>query len=489
MRLLLIYPHQLFPLETLPRWTQHIWLVEEPLFFHDPIHAPAFHRQKLILHRASMRHYAEHLIAAGYKVQYWEYDRLSQNGAAGAAAVLMAHAAREGAKDIYTYEPVDYLLERRLRRAAQQEGLSLTFLDTPAFLTTRAQNAAFLSQYKRYHQTSYYIWQRKRLHILLTDAGEPVGGRWTYDVDNRKRLPPKHRAPTISFPAADAYVQEATEYVRKKFPQAWGAEGPWWLPITHEAAAQWLDNFLQERLALFGPYEDAFEPEEPFLYHSVLSPLLNIGLLTPAQVVQRTLQYAQTHEVPIASLEGFIRQVIGWREYIRMVYDTAGTLLRKSNHWQHERDFPSGWEEAQTGCLPVDTTLRRLYRWGYTHHIERLMVLGSFLFLNEVHPHKVYQFFMRSYVDAYDWVMVPNVYGMSQHASPLITTKPYFCGSRYLLSMSHYPRGEWAERWDQLFWDWVARHREALSRYPRLLPLLRSPKLRSLPGNQTQNAP
>lgn len=475
--LLFLYPHQLFSREYLPREVRIIWLVEEPLFFYDPVHAPRFHMQKLILHRTSMRHYADQVREWGYEVRYWAYGELAERGAPLTAEKLLSAATTSGHHTVLLYDPVDYLLERRLRRAAEKTRVQLHFLETPAFLTSRKENATFFNRQRRYHQTTYYIWQRKRLGILLDAKGAPQGGRWTYDTENRQRLPRGTYPPPLALVEADTYVEEATAYVKAHFPHTWGAEGPWWLPFSHQAAAAWLKSFLRERLHGFGPYEDAFEPEEPFLFHSVLSPLLNIGLLTPDQVLRETLAFLKENpSVPLPSSEGFIRQIIGWREYIRAMYDIAGTPLRKSNHWNHHNDFPAGWTEAQTGILPVDTTLRRLYRWGYTHHIERLMVLGAFLFLHEVHPDKVYQFFMQSYVDAYDWVMVPNVYGMSQHASPLITTKPYFCGSRYLRSMSHYPVGAWVEAWDTLFWEWVRRHRTRLMAYPRLRPLLRNPR-------------
>lgn len=482
MKVFLIYPHQLFPSDKFPPDVREIWLVEEPLLFREPVNAPAFHKQKLILHRASMRRYADELRELGFSVEYWEYAALTQEGATHANDFLMKQAASRGVEEIHVFDPVDYLLERRLARAAERSGIILTFHDTPGFLTTRSENRRFQARQRRYHQTEYYIWQRKRLGILIGADGKPVGGRWTYDTENRKRLPSDHHPPPIRFFSPDSYVVEATQYVEKHFPDAWGASGPWWLPVSREGAKAWFQTFLQDRFHAFGPYEDAFEAEEPFLYHSVISPLLNIGLLTPDEVVHDALAHAKAQATPLSSLEGFIRQVIGWREYIRMVYDTAGTLLRRSNMWNHQNDFPSGWETATTGIPPVDKILSRVFRWGYAHHIERLMVLGSFLFLHEVHPHKVYHFFMRSFVDAYDWVMVPNVYGMSQHASNLITTKPYFCGSRYLLNMSHYPKGEWCEKWDGLFWGWIARHKEALRRYPRLLPLLRSSKI-----DQVQN--
>jgi deoxyribodipyrimidine photolyase-related protein len=203
--------------------------------------------------------------------------------------------------------------------------------------------------------------------------------------------------------------------------------------------------------------------------------MLNIGLLTPREVIDRTLQFAATHETPMNSLEGFIRQVLGWREYIRMVYEWKGRLERSRNYWGFKRKIPKDYWMGTTGIAPVDDTIRKVRETGYCHHIERLMIVGNFMLLNEFDPEEVYRWFMELFIDSYDWVMVPNVYGMSQFADGgLMATKPYISGSNYIMKMSNYAKGDWQETWDILFWRFIDNHRSFFQTNPRLNMMVRT---------------
>ncbi|MCE1202736.1 MAG: cryptochrome/photolyase family protein, partial [Bacteroidia bacterium] len=240
-------------------------------------------------------------------------------------------------------------------------------------------------------------------------------------------------------------------------------------PVSHKAANAWLEDFTSNRLDGFGPYEDAIVGQELSLYHSVLSPLLNIGLLRPETVVEAAVEALGRGEAQLPSVEGFVRQIVGWREFIRGVYVLAGRQERSRNYFGFSHALPEAFYQAATGVEPVDATIRKLHGTAYNHHIERLMVLGNFMLLCEIAPDEVYRWFMEMYIDAYDWVMVPNVYGMSQLADGgLMSTKPYFSGSRYLLSMSDYSKGGWAGIWDALFWRFIHRHRDKLKSNPRI---------------------
>jgi deoxyribodipyrimidine photolyase-related protein len=251
--------------------------------------------------------------------------------------------------------------------------------------------------------------------------------------------------------------------VRREFTEAPGDPGQFWYPVTPQDARLALTDFLNHRLPLFGDFEDAIHRERAFLFHSVLTPAMNIGLLSPREVVDAALAHRQ--RVPINALEGFIRQVIGWREYIRGVYSRLGRRQRTGNFWKHTQAFA----QARTGIVPVDTVVKRVQDHAWCHHIERLMVAGSFLLLCEVDPNEVYRWFMGQFIDAYDWVMVPNVYGMSQYADGgLITTKPYLCGSAYVLRMSNFPRGDWCPVWDALYWRFIHRHMDFFATNPRM---------------------
>ena len=203
-------------------------------------------------------------------------------------------------------------------------------------------------------------------------------------------------------------------------------------------------------------------------WHSVLTPALNVGFLTPTQVVKETLAFAKKNDVPLNSLEGFLRQIIGWREFIRATYEDHGVEMRTTNHWNHTRKIPPSFYEGTTGIPPIDDTIHRILETGYCHHIERLMVLGGFMFVCEFDPKEIYRWFMEMFIDSYDWVMVPNAYAMSQHADGgLITTKPYFSGSSYIRKMSHHKIGPWCEIWDGLYWRWVWNHADELAKNPR----------------------
>ena len=225
----------------------------------------------------------------------------------------------------------------------------------------------------------------------------------------------------------------------------------------------------------FGTYEDAIVAEGTILNHSVLTPMLNVGLITPEEIVGTSLLYAKENDVPINSTEGFIRQIIGWREFIRGVYETRGRDERLKHFWGFSKKIPPSFYDGTTGIYPIDQTIKKILKTGYCHHIERLMVLGNFMLLCEFDPDEVYRWFMELFIDAYDWVMVPNVYGMSQFADEgLFATKPYISGSNYLMKMSNYKKGDWQAVWDGLFWRFMHVNRDFFLKNPRLGMLVRT---------------
>lgn len=473
MKVLLIFPHQLFHdhpgLDLQP---QRVWLSEDPLFFADKQYPRQFHAQKLILHRASMRHYAQMLADAGHQVDYFEH-------ATGESPVenVLSHAAGEGVTEICVCDVVDFALRNRLNANCKQQSISLTWLQSPGFINTNEQNTDYRAGKKRWFMADYYRWQRQRLDTLVDDQGQPIGGKWSFDEENRKKIPKRKlgEVPALEFPAQSGNTKEAIDYVAKNFPAAFGNGEVLLYPHTHEQASAWLEQFLEQRLADFGPFEDAIVEDHNWLYHSVLTPMLNIGLLTPEQVLSQILDYADKHDTPIASLEGFVRQVIGWREFMRATYTDIGVEMRTTNHWQHHNPMPEVFYDGSSGIVPVDNTIKRVLETGYCHHIERLMVLGGFMFLCEIDPDAIYSWFMELFVDSYDWVMVPNVYAMSQNADGgLITTKPYFSGSNYVRKMSHYPKGDWSDIWDALYWRWIIIHSKDLGKNPRWAMMVRT---------------
>ena len=463
----LILPHQLFdPHPALDRKAR-VYVLEAPRFFSDSEVPLRFHRQKLALHRASLKAYQERLTRRGHTVHYLEFAVDPQ------MAGLWERLREDGVEGLHVADPVDFSLEKKLAKGAKAAGLKLQVTETPAFVCSREEVRDFFHDASHYHQTSFYIHQRKERGLLL-EEGKPLGGRWTYDVKNRRRLLKDVTVPRPPGITENDFHREARAYVAARFADHPGDLEASLYPATHEEAQAWLRDFLESRLNLFGDYEDAMSVREPVLFHSLLSPLINIGLLTPRQVLEETLAYAREHPVPLNSLEGFVRQVLGWREYVRAVYCLAGERQRDANFFGHTRPLPPGFYDGATGVPPLDTVIRRVLATGYAHHIERLMVLGNFLFLCEVDPREVYRWFMDLFIDSYDWVMVPNVFGMSQFADGgLMMTKPYFSSSNYLRKMSDFPKGDWCGLWDALYWRFVKKNRDYLAKNPRLVPMLR----------------
>lgn len=461
---LLIFPHQLFEKHVgLKQSFDEIILIEDSLFFKDQQYPINFHQKKLMLHRASMKAFVEKLEQQDYKVRYCDWQ-----------PKLLDSLFKEMAltsKQVIVSDCVDYSLNKRLKQLSRDHSVNINWLRSQLFLNSNEENTHYRDGKKRWFMADFYQYQRRKLDLLMGEDGKPFGGKWSFDEANRKKIPKKLRAdiPELSFPAENEWVTEARDYVQKQFPDALGSTEAFEYPVTHEEALNWLDEFLTQRFALFGPYEDALVPQQSWLYHSILTPLMNIGLLSPQQVVDKAVVFAGSHEVPISSLEGFIRQIIGWREFMRATYVDLGVEMRTSNHWNHQRKIPSSFYTGTTGITPIDDVIKRILKTGYCHHIERLMVLGGFMFLCEFDPDEIYDWFMELFIDSYDWVMVPNVYAMSQNADGgLITTKPYFSGSSYLKKMGYDDlSGDWCEIWDGLYWRWINKHQAELSKNPR----------------------
>lgn len=429
-----------------------------------------------MLHRASMRCYADHLISQGIHVNYIDAtDQLCD------VHKLVVHLAAQGVKTIHFAHLADDWLEKRLDKQCSKSGIGLAEYRSPNWLNSAGDVADYFDGRKTYFQTAFYVEQRKQRKILLEADGGPLGGKWTYDSENRLKFPATEQVPLLNVPTDNKYVAEASAWVNENYPDNYGnTASPFgnlggFYPVSFDDAEKWLDDFLQQRFGKFGIYEDAMVAGESFLYHSVLTPMLNIGLLNPQQIISRALEFASENHVPLNSLEGFIRQVMGWREFIHIVYEREHVKQRTKNYWGFTRKIPYSFWKGETGIAPVDAVIKRVLHTGYSHHIERLMVMGNFMLLCEFDPHHVYRWFMEMYIDAYDWVMVPNTYGMTQFADGgLMMTKPYISGSNYLLKMGDWPKGPWQEIWDGLFWRFMHVHRNFFSQNPRLGMLVKT---------------
>ncbi|MFY7965577.1 MAG: cryptochrome/photolyase family protein [Chitinophagaceae bacterium] len=457
----IIFPHQLFQNIEHIKTVNEVYLIEEYLFFNQY----KFHKQKIVFHRASMKFYEGYLKENHIQVNYIEASNENND-----IRLLIKHFAKENIKQISYYDACDDWLDRRITSTCNTCNLKLVKHESPLFINTTNDLKNYFENKAKYFQTDFYIQQRKKLDLLIDENKKPIGGKWSYDADNRLKYPKQKVAPTIQFPQINNFYKEAIAYTQKTYGNNYGnISSKFIYPTTYQESIDWLKQFLQKRFNEFGEYEDAIVDKEIILHHSVLTPMLNVGLITPTQIINEAVDYASLNNISLNSLEGFIRQIIGWREFIRGVYLYKGSTERTTNYWNFKRKIPTSFYNGTTGIEPIDTTIKKVLETGYCHHIERLMILGNFMLLCEFDPNEVYKWFMELFIDAYDWVMVTNVYGMSQFADGgLMATKPYISGSSYVLKMSNYKKGEWCHIWDGLFWHFMNKQRQFFLSNPRI---------------------
>jgi deoxyribodipyrimidine photolyase-related protein len=449
----IVYPHQLCHLSPALDRTRPVYLVEESLILtNNPIH-----RQKLIFHKLTLDAFEQTLTTAGYHVTrltIFEHPTTES---------VFTRLRSDSVRTLHIADTTDDYLER----AIAESGLTRVWYESPLFFLSREDARARFLKSGRF-MARFYQAIRRDYSILLNGDGTPTGGQWSFDTENRHRLPIGTAVPADPILISTPEVRAAITWAATVPAEQYGEAGCW-VPYTKAGAEEFLAEFFCARFTNFGAYEDAMATDHVRLFHSMLSPLMNVGLITPLAVLNAALAYANTHEVPLNSLEGFVRQVVGWREFVRASYETDGREMRTKNFFHHTQPLPASLWNGTTGIFPVDTVVGRALRFGYTHHIERLMVMGNFMLLCQIHPTEVYRWFMGMYIDAYDWVMVPNVYGMSQYADGgSFATKPYISGANYLRKMSDFPPGEWEATWTALYWQFTATHREVFLTNHRL---------------------
>lgn len=427
-----------------------------------------YHKIKLAFMWASMRAYKEELESHDFSV---EYHHLSANKEWQDVLNKNMH--------VHVFEFSDKSPREAMLKLSKKIGFNFSIHENPMFLTQKDLFSAWAKDKKiiRFHQ--FYAWQRKRLSILM-DKDKPIGGKWSFDIENRKKLPKNMQPPDLPQISLSQLTNSAIQDVEKYFPKNPGSIDKFWLPVTRKEAQTWFSKFLKERLQYFGAYEDAITKKSPFVYHSAISACMNIGLLSPQDVVNQSLEHWHNHhdEIPFASIEGFLRQIIGWREYMKGIYELAPEKSSWPNHWKHKNLLPETFYTAQTNIPPLDDTIHKVLDYAYAHHIERLMILSNYMLLNEYQPLSIFNWFMELFVDAYEWVMYGNVYSMGQYADGgLFTTKPYISSSNYIRKMSDYQEGPWSKEWDRLFWNFIKKHKALFEKQPRFRLLLHNKKI------------
>jgi deoxyribodipyrimidine photolyase-related protein len=449
-----------------------VWMCEAAA---EATHVPS-HRARTVLFLSAMRHCRDRLVGDGLPVRYLALDAHDHGDIASAlAADLRALKPRR----VRVVQPGEHRVQAALERACAEAGAPLEILDDRHFLCPLPDFDRWADGRKELRLEGFYRWMRKR-HDLLMDGDEPAGGAWNFDKHNRKpfgRQGPGSLPEPIGF-APDAVTREVMALVARRFPDAPGGLEHFDWPVTPAQADAALADFIDHRLAAFGPYQDAIWAGAPYLYHARLSAALNLKLLDPRRVIDAAVAAYRAGRAPIASVEGFVRQILGWREYVRGIYwrEMPGYLDR--NALAAHAPLPAFYWTGDTDYACLADAIGQVVSRGYGHHIQRLMVTGLFALLLGVEPRQVHRWYLAMFVDAVEWVEAPNTLGMSQFADDgLLASKPYAASGAYISRMSNCCRdcrydpktavGDTACPFTTLFWDFLARHQQRFDGHPR----------------------
>jgi Uncharacterized protein related to deoxyribodipyrimidine photolyase len=425
-----------------------------------------YHPQKLILVLSAMRHFAEELRAHDIRVSYLQASTFE--------AGLREYATAAGTPEIVGFEHPSAGIDATRRSVVDAVGGSIELITSPLYLSTRAQFDAWAGPHetdRRYRQEQWYRHIRTETGILM-DGTDPVGGSWNYDSQNRETPPADWTPPVAPRYPPDALTEAVAEELQHEYPQTWGAAAPFGWPVTRTDALDALDQFIAQRLPEFGRYQDAMVDEEWALAHSLLSMSINIGLLHPREAVDRAVAAFEADAAPINAVEGFVRQLVGWREFMRHVYRRAMPQLATANQLEQQRSLPPVYWDGDTDMRCLEQTVRHVYDRGYAHHIERLMVLSNFAMLYGAEPAAVNEWFHLGFVDAYHWVTTPNVIGMGSFGTDVLSSKPYAASANYISKMSDHcgqcqfdptaTTGADACPFNALYWNFLDEHEEQL---------------------------
>jgi len=477
----IILPNQLFENSLIVSKSSNIYLIEDDIYF---IKYP-FHKQKLIMHRASMKKYYNYLTdILKKKVYYIDNNKSNQTY----KQIFINN------KNIHMYDPIDHNLLAKFNLLAKKNKVSLNIYDSPLFIETNDDLQKYYdtkNSTNYIHDNGFYRWQRERLNVLMKN-NKPLFNKLSFDHDNRKpfdkiylsNIPKEPKEPNsinINF-----FLLEAEKYINKNWPNNFGHcdINTFIWPIDFVDAKQLVKNFIRNKLKTFGKYEDAVHTDIKYGSHSILSSSLNIGLITIRYVLTKIIKAFNKFslakkKIMISNVEGFIRQLIGWRSYMRFIYKFHGVTIFDLNQFNSKNKLPNAWFNATTGLYPIDLLIKKVYNLAYAHHIERLMYLGNFALISQIDPKEIYKWFMICFIDSYEWVMIPNIMGMSQYSSDKIKimTKPYLSSSNYIKNMSNFKLNEyaqiiingknyyWNEIYDSLYYNFINKNKNILKKF------------------------
>ncbi len=435
------------------------------------------HKKKIAFVFSAMRHFAQELRSAGWKVDYVKLDDPANTGSL--TGEVARAKQRHSLDHVVATEPGEWRLLEAMRGWP-----NITLRDDDRFLADRERFTEWAEGRTMLRMEHFYRLMRRKTGLLM-DGNEPAGGTWNLDAENRAKASPDLLMPAPLRFAPDAITREVLDLVAVRFPDHFGDLEPFWFATTRAEAEAAFAHFLRHALPQFGTYQDAMLTSEKFLYHAVVSPYLNVGLLDPLDMCRAVEAEWQAGRVPLNSAEGFIRQIIGWREYVRAIYWWKMPDYAHVNALEAHRPLPSFYWSANTDMACVRACVTQTREEAYAHHIQRLMVTGNFALLAGVDPHALHEWYLAVYADAYEWVELPNTIGMSQFADGgLLASKPYVASGAYIDRMSDYcgscrysvkaKEGPDACPFNLLFWDFVARHKDRLARNPRMGQMVRT---------------
>ena len=427
------------------------------------------HKQKILLFLSAMRSFRDELEEKNFEVIYKKIEEpdFEEN-----YTTKIKNFIKENAIEIASiYEIEDKPFEKELISELKKI-VKVNYLPSPMFLNSRSEFKDYLSSVKKPFMSSFYKLQRKKINFLVDENNNPVGGKWSFDEENRKKIPkvfdfPKHIKNTET-----KHTEFLKKIIEKKFSNHVGSVNDFWICTTRKEAWKIFNNFIKEKINLFGDYEDAVDQRDNFLFHSSLSPLMNLGLITPGEIIEELKKIID--KVKINSLEGYFRQIAGWREFIQGIYQNYDKKFEQTNFFDHKRSMKQSWYDGTTGIFPLDYSIKNASKYGWTHHIERLMIQSNIMNLCEIDPSNVYRWFMEHYMDSSEWVMYPNVFGMGLFSDGgIFSTKPYICGSSYFRKMMDFKKGEWCDILDGLYWRFIENKRDFFAKNPRLSMMIR----------------
>ena len=434
------------------------------------------HKKKIAFIFSAMRHMAVRLAQEGWQVRYVELDDAKSTGSFDTE--IKRAVAEVGCKQVRLTEPSEWRVLQSMQKLAEELSISVEILPDTRFIASHEEFASWASGRKQLRMEYFYREMRRKTGLLM-NGDQPKQGRWNFDAENRNAAEPDLFMPQPLKFEPDDITRDVLELVAHHFDDHIGDLEPFWFGVTSEQAHEALEHFATTALAHFGDYQDAMLAGEEFLYHSVLSHYINVGLLDPLEVCRRVATEYENGRVPINAAEGYIRQIIGWREYVRGIYWLHMPEYVDRNFFETQRDLPSLYWTGDTSMACLRAAVGQTKRQAYAHHIQRLMVTGNFAMLIGADPRQIHEWYLAVYADAFEWVELPNTLGMSQFGDGgLLGSKPYASSGNYINKMSNYcadchydvkkKTGETACPFNALYWDFLARNEEKLASNPRL---------------------